>query len=182
MHSVHETADGGDVWVTMSLVRRDAAGLMSVRRQVSARFSPSGTYSAASAAAEPDPRLEDEASLNKAQVRAFIKMVVQGGGTQHRDAFIDRGRFVSHSAGSSCRAEGYDALVARRSPRPNLTYHGVDDVVGEGAYVAVFSCFDMDGATYRACDLLRLEAGRIVEHWDVVEEVAPHSVAHNDDA
>ncbi|WP_150099778.1 ester cyclase [Maricaulis maris] len=181
MHSVHEPVAGGEVWVTMSLVRRSSAGLMTVKRQVSARFSPDGDYCAVSGAAERDPSLKDEASLNKAQVSAFIQMVVREGGAEHRDAFIDRGRFVSHTPGSCCRPEGLDALVARRRPRPGLVYHGVDDIVGEGAYVAVFSCFDLDGESFRACDLMRLEAGRIVEHWDVVEAVAAHSVAHNDE-
>ncbi|WP_143743085.1 MULTISPECIES: nuclear transport factor 2 family protein [Maricaulis] len=181
IHSVHEVEADGDVWVTMSMVRRDRTGPMTVKRQVSARFTASDGYCAVSSAADPDPNLENEGALNKAQVSAFIRMVVRDGGVEHRDAFIDRGRFVSHSPGACCRPEGYDALVDRRRPRPGLTYHGVDEMVGEGPYVAVFSCFDMDGATYRACDLLRLEDGRIVEHWDVIEEVASHSVAHNDE-
>lgn len=181
MHSVHEPEKGGEVWVTMSLIRRTASGLMNVQRQVSSRFSPDGDYCAVSTAAEPDRNLKDEAALNKAQVKAFIQLVVREGSSEHSDAFIDRGRFVTHTPGTCCRPEGLDALVARRRPRPGLVYHGVDDIVGEGAYVAIFSCFDLDGETYRAGDLLRLEGGRIVEHWDVVEAVAPHSVAHNDE-
>ena len=181
MHVVHEPEAGGEVWVTMSMVRRDKAGLLAVKRQVSARFEPDGAYCAVSTSGEPDRMLADEGRLNKAQVNAFIQMVVREGGSEHTDAFIDRGRFVSHTPGSCCRPQGYDVLLARRRPRPGLTYHGVDEIVGEGQHVAVFSCFEMDGVTYRACDLFRLADGRIVEHWDVVEEVAPHLVAHNDE-
>ena len=181
IHSVHAVEPDGDIWVTMSMVRRRKAGSMTVKRQVSARFTASDGYCAVSTTADLDPGLENEGALNKAQVRAFIRMVVRDRGVEHRDAFIDRGRFVSHSPGECCRPQGYDDLVARRRPRPGLVYHGIDEMVGEGPYVAVFSCYDRDGTTFRACDLLRLDGGRIVEHWDVVEAVAPHSVAHNDE-
>jgi len=181
IHSVHEAEGEGGYWVTMSMVRRASGGAMSVKRQVSARFASLEGYCVSLPDPDPLSDFKTLAELNKAQVRAFIQVVVRDGGTEHRDEFVDRERFVTHTPERCCRPECYEALVARRQPRSGLTYHGVDDLVGEGPHVALFSCFDMDGATYRACDLFRLEDGRIVEHWDVVEEVDAHSVAHNDE-
>lgn len=180
--AVHEPEDGGEAWLTMSLIRTDPKGLMAVRRQISVTpVSEDKLVSSMAAYALPTgPAENTEAS--REQVRAFIDAVVTGKGQDAIDAHVDRVAFDLNRMTPSGGRERLDDLIERRRPRRGVRYHGIDDLVAEGDFVAVFSCFDADGDHFRACDLFRLEGGKIVEHWDAIQSVAPHTVAHNDEA
>ena len=182
IHAIHEPDEGGEVWLTMSLVRAGTGGRYSVRRQVTSRFRVADCLCLALAAAKYPTGDPADTETNKARITEFIDTVVLGDHPERIDEFVDRELFVSHTPGSCCRPEGLDTLLMRRRPRKGLVYHGIDDQIGHGNFVAVFSCFDEGGETFCACDLFRMGEGRIVEHWDVVERVERHSVAHNDDA
>lgn len=54
-----------------------------------------------------------------------------------------------------------------------IRYEFVFKVIGEGNFVTALSkCFDND-KEYAVFNLFRIEDGRIVEHWDSIEEIAP---------
>lgn len=180
--AVNESDGGGASWLTMSLIRADDRGLMSVRRQISARYVQKDCLCSSLAACSLPNGAHSETEANKRRVQDFIDAVTEADGLDRLDEYIDRSVFVSHTPGGCIDPDRLDDFAARRSPRSGLRYHGVDDLVGEGSFVAVFSAYDQDGQHFRTCDLFRLAEGRIVEHWDVVEPVAAHTVAHNDEA
>jgi len=180
--AVHEPEDGGDAWLTMSLIRTDAKGLMAVRRQISVTpVSEDKLVSSMAAYAVPTGPAENT-EANREHVAAFIDAVVTGTARDRIDDYVDKVAFDLNRVTPSGDRERFDELIERRSPREDVRYHGIDDLVAEGDFVAVFSCFDADGDHFRACDLFRLEDGKIVEHWDAIQSVAPHTVAHNDEA
>jgi predicted SnoaL-like aldol condensation-catalyzing enzyme len=179
--AVHEPDGSAASWLTMSLICADSNGPMSVRRQISARYLQQDCMCSSLAACSLPNGSREETAGSKAVVQQFIDEVVRGQQLKNLDDFLDRSVFVSHTPGGCSHPDRLAQLVARRRPRPGLRYHGVDDLVGEGRFVALFSCFDTEGVHFRACDLFRLAGGRIVEHWDVVEQVSAHTVAHNDE-
>lgn len=169
-------------WLAMSLIRTDANGLVSVRQQVSAPYRHRDCLCASLATRLLPNGPAGETESNRAIVSAFIDAAMADDFAKRIDSFVDHAQFLSHTPESCSRPGRLAELVERRRPRPGLRYHGIDDMVAEGRYVAVFSCFDTDGTHYRVCDLFRLAGDRIAEHWDVIETVAAHTVAHNDQA
>lgn len=181
--AVHEPVAGeGASWLAMSLIQADANGLMSVKRQVSARYLQSDCLCASLAACVLPNGPKSETAASKALVRGFVGAVMEQDYAARIGEFVDRDVFVSHTPGGCSRPDRLEDFIARRRQRPGMRYHGIDDLVGEGSFVALFSCFDIEGTHYRACDLFRIAGERIAEHWDVIETVAAHTVAHNDQA
>jgi len=180
--AVHEPEGDEAAWLTMSLIRRGENGLMSVRRQISVSDVPESLLVSAMAAYAVPNGDADRTDTSRHQVRGFIEALADGQTGDTLDAFIDRVAFALYRSTPSGNRERLEELVERRRPRDGVRYHGIDDLVAEGEFAAVFSCFDADGAHFRACDLFRLENGKIVEHWDAIQPVARHTVAHNDEA
>ena len=179
--SINEPPDSATGWWSMSLIREAEDGRVSVLRQVSAQYHQAEFPCAEMAGIGYPTGDAADTRRNKVVVRRFTRAVMDEAGAEVIDKYVDRDVFVSHAPERCASPAVYDEIIERRRPRAGKVYHGVDNLVGEGDFVAIFSCFDEGGQFYRACDLFRLNAGRIVEHWDVVQEVAPYSVADNDD-
>ena len=70
--------------------------------------------------------------------------------------------------------EGLGAFVADLTERGQaMAYEEIHNVVGSGNFVASLSKAVLAGKDVAAIDLFRVSDGRIVEHWDVVEEITP---------
>ncbi len=59
----------------------------------------------------------------------------------------------------------------------SFSYKKIHNIVAEGNFVMTQSEGDFDGKTNAFYDLFRVENGKIVEHWDVIQEV-PAEMAH----
>jgi predicted SnoaL-like aldol condensation-catalyzing enzyme len=80
-------------------------------------------------------------------------------------------RYIQHSAHIAPGREGLFTLV--RSLPPTLKYEpGV--IVADGDFVIVHGRFSGFGApaNWIAADILRIEGGILVEHWDVIQDEA----------
>ena len=79
--------------------------------------------------------------------------------------------YIQHSAHI---APGRDCLFAlvRATPDTLRYEHGL--ILAEGAYVMVHGRFSGSGrpAAWVAVDILRIEDGRLAEHWDVLQDEA----------
>jgi predicted SnoaL-like aldol condensation-catalyzing enzyme len=80
-------------------------------------------------------------------------------------------QYVQHSAHIAPGREGLFGLV--KSLPPTLKYEA-GTIVAEGNFVIVHGRFSGFGApvNWIAADILRIEDGLLVEHWDVIQDEA----------
>ncbi len=82
--------------------------------------------------------------------------------------------YIQHSAHIAPGREGLFELI--RSVPATLRYeHGL--ILAEGDYVIVHGRFSGNGrpAAWIAADVVRIENGRLAEHWDVLQDEATQS-------
>ena len=80
-------------------------------------------------------------------------------------------KYIQHSAHIAPGRDGLFTLV--RNLPDSLRYeHGV--ILAEGDYVIVHGRFSGNGSptAFIAADILRIEDGRLAEHWDVLQDEA----------
>jgi predicted SnoaL-like aldol condensation-catalyzing enzyme len=77
--------------------------------------------------------------------------------------------YLQHSAGIAPGRDGLFSLVRGLTRR-----YESSRAIAEGDYVMVHGRFSGGGRPTRiVVDILRLEGGRLAEHWDVVQDEAP---------
>lgn len=87
-------------------------------------------------------------------------------------------RYIQHNPGAADGREGFLAFAHASQERAPAMRVEVKLVIGEGDHVVTHSRFTIPGAPDRSImDIWRLEDGRIVEHWDVIQTV-PETAAN----
>ena len=56
-----------------------------------------------------------------------------------------------------------------------MKYDRIHKVLGEGNFVLVVSEGSFGGKPVASYDLFQVQAGKIAEHWDVIEPIPPRS-------
>lgn len=110
---------------------------------------------------------------NRALVRAFAESVLVEGQLERFAEFVDVAGFAEHNPhfGDDLSALG-EALSVRQGER-RVDYQRVHRVLGEGDFVLTV-CEGQHGGVHASFyDLFRLADGKIVEHWDTTEAIAP---------
>lgn len=118
---------------------------------------------------------------NRALIRSFVDTVLVDGQLDRLSEFVDEDNFAEHNPRL---ADGVSALrsaleVDDGSDR-HIDYHCIHRVLAEGNFVLCVSEGYFGGAHSAFYDLFRLVNGRIAEHWDTTEKVAPRSEWKND--
>ena len=117
-------------------------------------------------AGESEVRDLERTESNKFRVNDFLKLAF----VEAVDCFDDfiAGDLVQHSSRIDGGIDGW-----RRWQQAGVRYEFVLQVIGRGNFVASLSRIWIDGRDHAGFDLFRLDDGRIVEHWDCIEEIAP---------
>ncbi|OEE57396.1 hypothetical protein A1OO_16420 [Enterovibrio norvegicus FF-33] len=125
----------------------------------------------------------DKTGANKAIVADFVKTILMEGNMARMNDFIDHGEdaYIQHNSavGDGLEALG-TALGALAEQGMPMVYSTNHKILGEGNFVLAISegtFLNQDVAFY---DLFRLDNGKIVEHWDVIENIPPRSDWKND--
>jgi len=90
-------------------------------------------------------------------------------------------RYIQHNPAAPDGAEAFKGFVTwLRGEYPNLTLD-VKRVIAEGDVVVTHSHLVLDPGTQgRAlADFFRLQDGKVVEHWDVIQEIPETSANQN---
>lgn len=122
----------------------------------------------------------DKTEANKALVTEFADIVLVGGAFDRIGDYIIGGdAYLQHNPsfgdGLQALAEGFTTLAAEGNA---IVYNEVRQVIGHGNFVLLMSEGTFGEAPTAYFDLLRLEDGKIVEHWDVIQEI-PTEMAHD---
>jgi predicted SnoaL-like aldol condensation-catalyzing enzyme len=113
---------------------------------------------------------------NRALVRTFVEVVLIDGHLDQLTDFVDETRYVEHSPRledgvSALRV----ALEVEDEGHRRIDYHCIHRVLAEGSFVLCVSEGNYRGLHTAFYDLFRLAKGKVLEHWDTTEKIAPRS-------
>ena len=118
---------------------------------------------------------------NRAIVQSFVEVVLIDGNLDQLADFVDEETFAEHNPRL---ADGVStlrsALEVQGATGRHIDYHRIHRVLAEGSFVLCVSEGNNGGVHSAFYDLFRLASGKVVEHWDTTEKIAPRSEWKND--
>ncbi len=119
----------------------------------------------------------EQTEENRAFVRAFVETALIAGNLDQIEACINTSAYVEHSPQFS---DNLTALRTALADRNALNYQHLHRLLAEGDFVLTVCEGEYQGTHSAFYDLYRVADGKIVEHWDTVESIAPRSEWKND--
>jgi predicted SnoaL-like aldol condensation-catalyzing enzyme len=120
-----------------------------------------------------------DAATNAQTVREFVQTAfIEGRAQDAVDSFIGD-RYVQHNPDVPDGIEGFKGIVAETKDKyPNFIFD-TRKVIADDDHVCLHSYLSYDGNPpgISVMDIFRLEDGKIVEHWDVLQPI-PEKQAH----
>jgi len=111
---------------------------------------------------------------NKLLVRGFLDTVLKGGDYDKLTYYISADTYIQHNPQVGDGIAGLMAFSAQLAEQgKTMTYEEIHNVIGCGSFVAALSKMNLGGVEMAVTDLFRVDDGKIVEHWDVIEEITP---------
>lgn len=123
----------------------------------------------------------DKTESNRALARSFIDTVVIDGHLDKLTSFVNATNYAEHNPRLQDGIETLRSALEEQSDNRNrVDYQRIHRVLAEGNFVLCVSEGYLGSIHTAFYDLFRLADGRIVEHWDTTERVAPRSEWKND--
>ena len=118
----------------------------------------------------------DQTEANRALVTDFVETILIGAQYDLLPRFIDDARYAQHNSNIADGLSGLgQAIAALAEQGVTMDYAKLHRVVAEGNFVLTQSEGAFGGQPTAYLDLFRVEAGKIVEHWDVMQPIPePH--------
>lgn len=117
---------------------------------------------------------------NKTLVKNFVQDVLVNGNMDKIGQYFDGDNYIQHNPNIPDQLSGLGAsLEALAKQGIFMQFDTIHYVLGEGNFVLVVSegHFGEDHNSFY--DLFRVEDGKIAEHWDVIETIAPKATWKN---
>jgi predicted SnoaL-like aldol condensation-catalyzing enzyme len=122
----------------------------------------------------------DKTDANKALAVALIEDVLMGKNPSKITEYISAEQYDQHNPGIKDGLSGIVEAVENLTSQNNMfKYTKIHKVLGEGNFVLTVSEGEWSGKSQVFYDLFRMKEGKIVEHWDVIQEIPTEGLAHN---
>lgn len=106
----------------------------------------------------------------------FINDILVGEHPEKLTSYFDGDNYIQHNSTMADGVSGLGtALEALAKQGIKMVYDKVHFVLADGDYALGISEGSFGGKKTTYYDLFRIEDGKIAEHWDVMEELAPES-------
>ncbi|MCI4650937.1 nuclear transport factor 2 family protein [Phaeodactylibacter sp.] len=121
----------------------------------------------------------DETEANKALAISIIEDVLMGQNPNNIINYIAED-YVQHNPGIDNGLVGIQAAVDYLISINNMfQYNTIHKVIGEGNFVLTISEGTWNGTSNAFYDLFRMENGKAVEHWDIIQPVPTEGLAND---
>lgn len=121
----------------------------------------------------------DKTKENKQLIANFMEDVFFGQAPEKISEYISTEQYDQHNTMVKDGLDGLNEALSYLISQNNMfDYHKVHRILGEGNFVLTQSEGRWNGKAQAFYDLFRIKEGKIVEHWDVIQEI-PSSMAHN---
>lgn len=118
---------------------------------------------------------------NRALVRSFVEVVLVDGQLDRIIDFIDEYTYIEHNPRLGDGVSNLrTALDLKDENGRRIDYRRVHRILAEGSFVLCVSEGYFHGNPTAFYDLFRVANGKVVEHWDTTEKIAPSSEWKND--
>lgn len=116
----------------------------------------------------------DKSEDNRKLVQSFLNDVMQGKNLDKTPEYFNGDSYIQHNSGIADGLSGLsEALDALAKAGISMVYEKVHMVLANGNFVLAVSEGTFGGKATSYYDLWRVEGGKIAEHWDVMETIAP---------
>lgn len=123
----------------------------------------------------------EKTEANRKLVKNFLYDVMQANHPEKTPSYFDGDLYIQHNTGIADGLSGLGtALEALAKQNIRMVYDTVHQVLAQGNHVLAVSEGTFGGAPTAYYDLWRVENGKIVEHWDVMETIADKSTWQNE--
>ncbi|MDO6808956.1 nuclear transport factor 2 family protein [Zobellia galactanivorans] len=122
----------------------------------------------------------DKTEANKTLVRNFITDILINGNMDKIGNYFEGDQYIQHNPNIADGLSGLgSALAAMAEQGVTMEFSVIHKVLGQGNFVLSISEGHFGGAHTSYYDLFRVENGKIAEHWDVIETIAPEADRKN---
>ena len=174
LHAVQSLNDGESRWVTADIFDTDDRHRIIEHWDIIGEWVDDTVSGHTQVDGPTEPTDLDKTEANKALVRAFVTDVLMHGEFDKLTDYISTETYIQHSPQVGDGLDGLGAFVGSLTEQGlSMRYEEIHKVVGSGNFVAVLSKMNFAGTDTAVIDLFRVDDGRIVEHWDVMEEILP---------
>jgi predicted SnoaL-like aldol condensation-catalyzing enzyme len=119
-------------------------------------------------------------SANKAVVQGLLDDVLYAHRVEKLTTYISETSYAQHNPGVGDNLSGFGAAMAELAKVGlKMAYQKTYRVVAEGNFVFTHSEGEFAGRHVAFADLFRVEGGKIVEHWDCIQDVVRAEDAKN---
>lgn len=123
----------------------------------------------------------DQTETNRAVVRSFVETVLIEGQLDRLTDYLAEGGYTEHNPRLADGVAALrSALEASHEASRHIDYQQIHRVLAEGNFVLCQSEGNSGGVHSAFYDLFRVAEGKLVEHWDTTEKIAPRSEWKND--
>jgi len=123
----------------------------------------------------------DKTEENKNLVKNFVNDILVNGKMEKLAGYFDGDNYIQHNPQIADGLSGLGkALKYMASQGITMKFDKVHRVLGEGNFVLTVSEGSFADKPTSFYDLFRVENGKIAEHWDVMETIAPKDEWKND--
>ena len=121
----------------------------------------------------------DKTNTNKAIVENFVNDVLFGKAPEKITEYVSTEEYHQHNPMVKDGLKGLGEAIEYLTSQNNMfVYKKMHKVLGEGNFILTISEGEWSGKEQAFYDLFRLQDGKIVEHWDVIQEI-PKEMAHS---
>jgi predicted SnoaL-like aldol condensation-catalyzing enzyme len=111
---------------------------------------------------------------NKGLIRDFIETILMKGAMNKLAQYFDGDNYVQHNTKIGDGLSGLGLALGEMAKQGiSMVYTKIHKVLGEGNFVLCISEGSFADKPTSFYDLFRVESGKIVEHWDVMETILP---------
>ena len=122
----------------------------------------------------------DKTEANKALAVSLVEDVLMGKNPAKITEYISAEEYNQHNPQIKDGLSGIVEAVEFLTSQNNMfKYTNIHKVLGEGNFVLTISEGEWSGKSQVFYDLFRMKEGKIVEHWDVIQEIPTEGLAND---
>ncbi len=180
VHCLQSLNDGAARWVTTDLFDTDEDGRIIEHWDTISEYVETSVSGHTMVDGETQIGDIEHTTANKELVCHFMRDVLLEGNLDHANRYVSTESYIQHNPQVADGLEGMNAFFrAATASGKTMRYDYLFKVVGQGNFVASLSRAKIGAQPVAVFDIFRIARGKIVEHWDNMEPIAPREKWNN---